>query len=93
MAFGLNIKKRPRKEVQETVEEVMEMVGLTAFADMLSPPAFRQHAAAGGPSPGPLPWSRSLLLMDEPYGQLDIDAALQIGGRTASAVEEPRAPR
>ena len=64
VAFGLTIKKRPRKEAREKVEEVMEKVGLTAFADMY--PRQLSASCSGCPSPGPLPWSRSFCTWTSP---------------------------
>ena len=77
VAFGLTIKKRPRKEAREKVEEVMEKVGLTAFADMyprqLSASMLQRVSIARAFAVEP-----ELLLMDEPYGQLDIDLRFKL---------------
>jgi len=69
--FGLEIKKVPEKEIQERVNQVMALVGLTEFrryyprqlsASMLQRVVIARSFAA----------KPDLLLMDEPYGQLDI---------------------
>ena len=77
VAFGLTIKKRPRKEAREKVEEVMEKVGLTAFAEMyprqLSASMLQRVSIARAFAVEP-----ELLLMDEPYGQLDIDLRFKL---------------
>ena len=77
VAFGLTIKKRPRKEAREKVEEVMEKVGLTAFADMyprqLSASMLQRVSIARA-----FAVETELLLMDEPYGQLDIDLRFKL---------------
>lgn len=69
--FGLEIKRVPEKEIQERVDQVMALVGLTDFrryyprqlsASMLQRVVIARSFAA----------KPDLLLMDEPYGQLDI---------------------
>ena len=48
LRFGLELKKLPKKEIDERVENIIKLMGLQNFRDAY------------------------LLLMDEPYGQMDI---------------------
>ncbi|MGC8839324.1 MAG: ABC transporter ATP-binding protein [Anaerolineae bacterium] len=69
--FGLEIKKVPEKEIQERVNQVMALVGLTDFRRyyprQLSASMLQRVVIARSFATKP-----DLLLMDEPYGQLDI---------------------
>jgi|GEM_PF-5984858 len=71
-AFGLDIKKIPKQEKNERVAEAMEMVGLTKFKDyypnQLSASMLQRVVIARAFATRP-----DLLLMDEPYGQLDME--------------------
>ena len=71
IGYGLRIKHIGKAEIQRRVQDVMEMVGLTKYArfypGQLSASMLQRvviaHAFAVQPE---------LLLMDEPYGQLDL---------------------
>jgi sulfonate transport system ATP-binding protein len=71
VAFGLKIKKTPKEEIKRRVAETLETVGLAAFQDYypreLSASLEQRVALAREFAVKP-----DLLLMDEPYGQLDI---------------------
>ena len=70
IAYGLKIKRRPEKEIKEAVDEMLEMVGLTEFRnyypDQLSASMLQRVSIARAFAVKP-----ELLLIDEPYGQLD----------------------
>lgn len=70
--FGLDIKRVPRPEANRRVEELLQMVGLDAFADhypsQLSASMLQRVVIARAFAVRP-----DLLLMDEPYGQLDLN--------------------
>ncbi len=71
IAFGLRIKKKPPEEIKRRVEAAMELVGLTGFRDFyprqLSASMLQRVVIARAFAVQP-----DLLLMDEPYGQLDL---------------------
>lgn len=75
--FGLQIKKVPKKEADDSVEEMLEIVGLNEFRDyypsQLSVSMTSRVAIARAFATKP-----ELLLMDEPYGQLDIDLRFKL---------------
>ena len=70
--FGLDIKKVSEQEKKERVEEFMEIVGLTPyrkfFPRQLSASMLQRVSIARAFATKP-----NLLLMDEPYAQLDIE--------------------
>ena len=70
--FGLDIKKVGEQEKKERVEEFMEIVGLTPyrkfFPRQLSASMLQRVSIARAFATKP-----NLLLMDEPYAQLDIE--------------------
>ena len=70
IAYGLKVKKRPKEEIKAAVEEMLDMVGLTEYRsyypDQLSASMLQRVSIARAFAVKP-----ELLLMDEPYGQLD----------------------
>lgn len=77
VAFGLDIKHTPKKKRNEQVAKYLEVVGLTAYKDyypkQLSTSMLQRVAIARAFATEP-----ELLLMDEPYGQLDIDLRFRL---------------
>lgn len=72
IAYGLKIKKMPKDVIQERVEKFMGMVGLEKYRNYypkeLSASMLQRVNIARAFAVEP-----ELLLMDEPYGQLDIE--------------------
>lgn len=77
VAFGLKIKNNSVEEVKAKTEDAMDMVGLTPYAKyypgQLSASMLQRVAIARAFAVKP-----ELLLMDEPYGQLDIDLRFRL---------------
>lgn len=75
--FGLKVKKIPKEEREARVNEYLEIVGLTDFKDYypreLSASMLQRVSIARAFVTEP-----ELLLMDEPYGQLDIELRFKL---------------
>ena len=71
VAFGLKVRKRPRAEIRERVDELLRLVQLQAFGAPLSGAALGRPAPAHGARARARAASRSVLLLDEPFGALD----------------------
>ncbi|MGI6678510.1 MAG: ABC transporter ATP-binding protein [Dehalobacterium sp.] len=71
IAYGMEVKKFPPDKLKRELDRVMEVVGLTECADLypnqISSSMEQRVAIARAFSVNP-----DLLLMDEPYGQLDV---------------------
>ena len=52
IAFGLTVRKRPKAEIRERVDELLRLVQLEAFAAPLPGAALGRPASAHGPRPG-----------------------------------------
>ena len=92
VAFGLEIKGIDKATIKKEVAEVLEIVGLTAYRDYypveLSTSMLQRVVIARAFATQP-----DLLLMDEPYGQLDIqlryhleDELISLWQRTGTTV-------
>jgi len=77
VAFGLEIKKLSKQQIKEKTDAALELVGLTKFADyypnQLSASMMQRVAIARAFAVEP-----DLLLMDEPYGQLDLELRFKL---------------
>ena len=77
VAFGLKIKNMPKDVIDREVAEVLEMVGLTKYKDYypveLSTSMLQRVVIARAFAVKP-----DILLMDEPYGQLDVELRFRL---------------
>jgi sulfonate transport system ATP-binding protein len=75
--MGLEIKKEPEELIQQRVEEMLDVVGLQDYRDyypkQLSISMLQRTVIARAFATYP-----ELLLMDEPYGQLDLDLRFRL---------------
>lgn len=75
--YGLRIKRLPEKEIQERADEMIRMVGLdeyrSYYPDQLSASMLQRVVIARAFAVQP-----ELLIMDEPYGQLDISLRFRL---------------
>ncbi len=75
--YGLRIKKMPEKEIQKRADEMIHMVGLdeyrSYYPDQLSASMLQRVVIARAFAVQP-----ELLIMDEPYGQLDISLRFRL---------------
>lgn len=75
--YGLKIKEMPESEIKKRVDEVVEMVGLQEFRnyypDQLSASMLQRVVIARAFAVQP-----ELLIMDEPYGQLDVSLRFKL---------------
>jgi ABC-type nitrate/sulfonate/bicarbonate transport system ATPase subunit len=71
VAYGMEVKHVPKEEMEEKLDQIMGMVGLADCADLypnqISASMLQRIAVARAFAVNP-----DLLLMDEPYGQLDV---------------------
>lgn len=71
VAYGMEVKKFPREELNQKLDNILKLVGLSDTADLypnqVSASMMQRIAVARAFAVNP-----DLLLMDEPYGQLDV---------------------
>jgi ABC-type nitrate/sulfonate/bicarbonate transport system ATPase subunit len=71
VAYGMEVKKFPKQELARKLDDILKLVGLTNTADLypnqVSASMMQRIAVARAFAVNP-----DLLLMDEPYGQLDV---------------------
>ena len=71
IAFGMQLKKLPKPELEKRLDEILEMVGLAdcahLYPNQISASMEQRLSVARAFATQP-----DLLLMDEPYGQLDV---------------------
>ncbi|MBI9087044.1 MAG: ABC transporter ATP-binding protein [Desulfobacterales bacterium] len=71
VAYGMEVKKFPKEELNEKLDSILKLVGLTdtahLYPNQVSASMMQRIAVARAFAVSP-----DLLLMDEPYGQLDV---------------------
>ena len=67
VAYGMEVKGFPKDKLAERLKYILDLVGLTSTADQVSASMEQRIAVARAFAVNP-----DLLLMDEPYGQLDV---------------------
>jgi sulfonate transport system ATP-binding protein len=71
VAYGMEVKKVPRQEMERRLEKILKLIGLDSCTDLypnqISSSMEQRVAVARAFAVNP-----DLLLMDEPYGQLDV---------------------
>jgi len=71
VAYGMEVKKVPKEEMEKKLDQIMGMVGLAdcagLYPNQISASMLQRIAVARAFAVNP-----DLLLMDEPYGQLDV---------------------
>ncbi|MEG6505260.1 ABC transporter ATP-binding protein [Nitratidesulfovibrio sp. 1201_IL3209] len=71
VAYGMEVKGRPQREIDERMDHILDLVGLTQCASLypnqISASMQQRIAVSRAFAVDP-----DLLLMDEPYGQLDV---------------------
>ena len=87
IAFGLTVRKRPRAEIRERVDELLKLVQLEAFGhrypSQLSGGQRQRMALARALAPKP-----QVLLLDEPFGALDARVRAELRDWLRSLHEE-----
>ena len=87
--FGMKIRKFSKAKIKERTEQVLKMVGMEKFADyypeQLSASMLQRVSIARAFAVEP-----DLLLMDEPYGQLDLELRFKLEDELIRIWQETR---
>ncbi|MGB8509178.1 MAG: ABC transporter ATP-binding protein, partial [Pyrinomonadaceae bacterium] len=91
IAYGLRIRKRPRREVHETVERLLALVNLSAhrkkYPSQLSGGQQQRVAIART-----LAYKPEVLLFDEPFGALDAQTRVHLRREIRALLREVQVP-